>query len=188
MHQVRIFLASKAGFSVLKCKVFRLFLNEVVGIEARKEVPQRANSDKVRGPKSISFSWMKFEVEARAAFSSSFHPFQTTNQDSDLLITNAWLQIELGDIKSRYYLIIIITISKKQKHLIWKIALIYDKGSQVGAVVIIRASHLYDPGSNPVLRTWAEICQSQSGSEGFSPGTPVFLPRQNRLPANYNWL
>ena len=30
-------------------------------------------------------------------------------------------------------------------------------------------------------RTWAEICWSQSDSEGFSPGTPVFLPLQIRL-------
>ena len=28
------------------------------------------------------------------------------------------------------------------------------------------------------VRTWAEICWSQSDSEGFSPGTPVFLPLQ----------
>ena len=54
-------------------------------------------------------------------------------------------------------------------------------GSQVGIVVISRASHLYDPESNPGLRTWAEICRSQSDSEGFSPGTPVFLPLQIRL-------
>ena len=42
-------------------------------------------------------------------------------------------------------------------------------------MVIIRASHLYDPGWNPGFRTWAEICRSQSDFEGFSPGTPVFL-------------
>ena len=31
------------------------------------------------------------------------------------------------------------------------------------------------------VRTWAEICRSQSDSEGFSLGTPVFLPLQIRL-------
>ena len=31
------------------------------------------------------------------------------------------------------------------------------------------------------VRTWAEICWSQSDSEGFSPGTPVFIPQQIRL-------
>ena len=31
------------------------------------------------------------------------------------------------------------------------------------------------------VRTWAEICRSQSDSQGFSPGTPVFLPLQIRL-------
>ena len=41
------------------------------------------------------------------------------------------------------------------------------KGSQAGVVVIIHASHLYDPGSNPCLRMWAEICQFQSDFEGF---------------------
>ena len=49
-------------------------------------------------------------------------------------------------------------------------------GSQVGVGVISRASHLYDLGLTPGLRTWAEICQSQFDSEGFSLGTPVFLP------------
>ena len=43
-------------------------------------------------------------------------------------------------------------------------------------MVIRRAFHLYDPGSIPGLRMWAEICRSQSNSEGFSPGTPIFLP------------
>ena len=56
--------------------------------------------------------------------------------------------------------------------LIW-----FDSGSQVGIVVIIRTSHLYDPGSNPGLGMWAEFCWSQSDFEGFSPGTPVFLPQ-----------
>ena len=54
-------------------------------------------------------------------------------------------------------------------------------GSQVGVVVISCASHLYDPELSPWLCTWAEICQSQSDSEGFSRGTPVFLPLQIRL-------
>ena len=49
------------------------------------------------------------------------------------------------------------------------------RASKVGVVVIIHASHLYDPGSNPGLRMLAEICRSQSDFEGFSPGTPVFL-------------
>ena len=49
-------------------------------------------------------------------------------------------------------------------------------GSQVGVVVITRASHLYDPGSTPGVRMWADICPSLSDSESFSPGTPVFLP------------
>ena len=50
------------------------------------------------------------------------------------------------------------------------------QGSQVGVVVITRASHLYNPGSTPGVRMWAEICPSLSESEGFSMGTPVFLP------------
>ena len=53
--------------------------------------------------------------------------------------------------------------------------------TQVGVVVITRAYHPYDPGSTPGLSTWAEICQSQSDSKGFSLGTPVFLPLQIRL-------
>ena len=31
------------------------------------------------------------------------------------------------------------------------------------------------------VRTWAEICQSQSNSEGFSPGTRIFFPLQIRF-------
>ena len=54
-------------------------------------------------------------------------------------------------------------------------------GSQVGMVVISRASHLYDPSSIPGLRMLAEIFWSQSDSESFSPGTPVFLPQQIQL-------
>ena len=53
-------------------------------------------------------------------------------------------------------------------------------GSQVGVAVISCASHIYDPGSSPGLRTWAEICRFQSDAEGFSPGTTVFLPLQSR--------
>ena len=43
----------------------------------------------------------------------------------------------------------------------------YSGWSQVGVVVIIRTSHLYDLGLNPGLRMWAEICRSQSDFEGF---------------------
>jgi len=44
-------------------------------------------------------------------------------------------------------------------------------------------------GLNPdLVHTWAEFRRSQSDSEGFSLGTPVFLPPQNQLPANYIWL
>ena len=51
-------------------------------------------------------------------------------------------------------------------------------------MVINRASHLCDPGST---LAWV-VCglsftRSQSDSEGFSLGTPVLLPPQNRLPA-----
>ena len=44
-------------------------------------------------------------------------------------------------------------------------------GSQFGVVVIRLASATRDR-----VRTWAEICRSQSNAEGFSPGTPVFVP------------
>ena len=47
--------------------------------------------------------------------------------------------------------------------------------AQFLVVVISRTSH------QDRVRTWAEICRSQSDSEGFSPGTPVFLPLQIRL-------
>ena len=53
--------------------------------------------------------------------------------------------------------------------------------SQVGVVVTSRIFPLYDLRSNPGLRTWAEICRSQSDSEGFCPGTPAFLPLQIRF-------
>ena len=52
----------------------------------------------------------------------------------------------------------------------------FELRSQVGVVIIIRASHLYDPRSTPGVRMWAEICPSLSDSESFSPGTPVILP------------
>ena len=42
-------------------------------------------------------------------------------------------------------------------------------------------THFYDPGSNPGLRTLAEICLSQSDADGFSPDTLVFLPLQIQL-------
>lgn len=38
---------------------------------------------------------------------------------------------------------------------------------------------------------WVNIldyCRSESDSKGFSPGTPVFLPQQNWLPAYSLWL
>ena len=58
-----------------------------------------------------------------------------------------------------------------------------------GLVVVNRASHLCDPGST---LAWV-VCglsfsRSQPDSEGFPPGTPVFLPPQNRLPVKYIWL
>ena len=59
-----------------------------------------------------------------------------------------------------------------------------NKGSQYGLAVINHAFHLCDPGFKLRLRggIWA---RTQSDSEGFSPGTPVFLPHQNRLSVNY---
>ena len=44
-------------------------------------------------------------------------------------------------------------------------------------MVIIHTSYLYDSGLNPGLCMWPELCRSQSDLEGFSPGTPVFLPQ-----------
>ena len=58
---------------------------------------------------------------------------------------------------------------------------IYIWGMRFSLMVISRAFHLYDPGWNPRLRTQAEISRSQSDSEDFSPGTPVFLTLQIRL-------
>ena len=59
-----------------------------------------------------------------------------------------------------------------------------NKGGQYGLAVINHAFHLCDPGFKLRLRggIWA---RTQSDSEGFSPGTPVFLPHQNRLSVNY---
>ena len=58
-------------------------------------------------------------------------------------------------------------------------------GSQDGLVVINNAFHLYDPGSTlgPEIVCGLSFSRSQPDSEGFSPGTPVFLPLQNRLTA-----
>ena len=54
--------------------------------------------------------------------------------------------------------------------------------SQGGLVVINRASHLCDPVSTLARVVGGlSFSRSQSDSEGFSPGTPVFLPPQNRL-------
>ena len=61
--------------------------------------------------------------------------------------------------------------------------------SQRGVVVSVRASHHCGPGS--ILgsgHTWAEFGRTQPDSEGFSPGTPVFLPPKYRLTANSIWL
>ena len=44
---------------------------------------------------------------------------------------------------------------------------------------------LYDPGSIPRLRMWAEMCGDLNDSEGFSLGTPVFLALQSRLSLQY---
>ena len=55
------------------------------------------------------------------------------------------------------------------------------QGSQVCVVVTFSVFHLYDPGSISRLRTWDETCRSQSDSESFSPGTPVFLPRPPQI-------
>ena len=59
------------------------------------------------------------------------------------------------------------------------------KGSQDGLVVINSAFHLCDPGSTlgPGIVCGLSFSRSQPDPEGFSPGTPVFLPQQNRLTA-----
>ena len=61
--------------------------------------------------------------------------------------------------------------------------------SQGGLVVINRASHLCDPVSTLARVVGGlSFSRSQSDSEGFSPGTPVFLPPQNRFQAYSIWL
>ena len=67
----------------------------------------------------------------------------------------------------------------------WNNKIKLNKGSQVGVVVITRASHFYDPGSTPAVRMWAEIYSSLSDSEGFSPCTPVFLPPWGCAPRSF---
>ena len=50
------------------------------------------------------------------------------------------------------------------------------------------------PTSVTQVQLWPQVVcglsfsRSQPDSEGFSPGTPVFLPPQNRLPVIYIWL
>ena len=53
-------------------------------------------------------------------------------------------------------------------------------GSRVGAVVRALASHQCVPGSIPGPGVmWVEfVVGSRPSSEGFSPGSPVFLPSQ----------
>jgi len=47
------------------------------------------------------------------------------------------------------------------------------------AVVRELTSHQYDPGSVPArCHMWVEFVGSRSCSEGFHPGSPVFLPPQ----------
>ena len=60
-------------------------------------------------------------------------------------------------------------------------------GSQGGLVVIKRASHLCDPGSTLArVVCGLSFSRSQSDSEGFSPGTPVFLPHQKSTPGLFH--
>ena len=44
------------------------------------------------------------------------------------------------------------------------------------------------PRFNPEVARGVSFGRPQPDCEGFSPGTPVFLPPQNRLPVNYIWL
>ena len=53
------------------------------------------------------------------------------------------------------------------------VAVLYALGSQVGVVFHIYTSHLCD-------RMWAEFQSFSTWFDGFPPGTPVFLPLQNR--------
>ena len=55
-----------------------------------------------------------------------------------------------------------------------------------GLAAINRASHLCDPGSTMASGPmWAEIQSISIGLRGFSPGSPVFFPHQNRLSVTY---
>ena len=65
-----------------------------------------------------------------------------------------------------------------------------QKKSQGGLVVINHASHLCDRGSTLASGHIfvLNFSRSQSDSKDFSPGTPVFLPHQNRLSVDYMWL
>ena len=54
-----------------------------------------------------------------------------------------------------------------------------------GAVVRALASHQCGPGSIPGLGVICEFVSSRPCSEGFSPGTPVFLPPQKLTFLNY---
>ncbi len=57
-----------------------------------------------------------------------------------------------------------------------------------GAVVRALASHQCDPGSIPArCHMWVEfVVGSRPCSEGFSPGSPVFLPPQKSRLLNSN--
>ena len=59
------------------------------------------------------------------------------------------------------------------------------RGNQDGLEVINCAFHLCDPGSTlgPEMVCGLSFSRSQPDSEGFSLGTLVFLPQQNRLTA-----
>ena len=66
----------------------------------------------------------------------------------------------------------------------WVQSFVFDLGSQGGLAVINRVSQQVQ--SCPGVTCRLSFSQSQSDSEGSSPGTaPVFLPRQNRLSVNY---
>ncbi|KAL9968730.1 hypothetical protein ACROYT_G020849, partial [Oculina patagonica] len=61
-------------------------------------------------------------------------------------------------------------------------------GSRNGAVVRALASHQCGPGSIPArYHMWVEfVVGSRPCSEGFSPGSPVFLPSQKPTLLNSN--
>ena len=52
-------------------------------------------------------------------------------------------------------------------------------------MVINRAFHVCDPGSTlgPEIVCERSFSRSQPHSEGFSPGSPVFLPQQKSTPS-----